>query len=291
MWDPRSDTSIDPLDGFQGGGWVASGILAGRYSDGWIGLYAVGDHARVPDSEVPPGSPSWLSAGDSRVYVNHPGADGSEIWTYDTSPDGERVEPTIEAASPQWVSAPADRSRIVVTDFVAGGSETTVHDGRTGERLVGPLHGPGVTAVSPDGVLVGATNGDIVEYDLDTLRPVASFPGARGDVGCAPVQRRRHRAPRRLRRPDRVGLRRRHQDPPRRPDPRRRAALRLRVPAPGRAGGGGQRSRRASRSGTSIPTTWPTAACRMAGRNLTATEWSTYLGDIGPRRPTCPDYE
>jgi hypothetical protein len=33
-----------------------------------------------------------------------------------------------------------------------------------------------------------------------------------------------------------------------------------------------------------------TAACRMAGRNLTATEWSTYLGDIGPRRPTCPDY-
>jgi hypothetical protein len=33
-----------------------------------------------------------------------------------------------------------------------------------------------------------------------------------------------------------------------------------------------------------------TAACRMAGRNLTATEWSTYLGDIGPRRPTGPDY-
>jgi hypothetical protein len=30
-------------------------------------------------------------------------------------------------------------------------------------------------------------------------------------------------------------------------------------------------------------------ACRLAGRNLTTTEWATYMGDE-PYRRTCPDY-
>jgi hypothetical protein len=33
------------------------------------------------------------------------------------------------------------------------------------------------------------------------------------------------------------------------------------------------------------------AACRFAGRNLTATEWETYLAALGEYRPTCPGYE
>ena len=31
------------------------------------------------------------------------------------------------------------------------------------------------------------------------------------------------------------------------------------------------------------------AACRMAGRELTASEWSTHLGNLGPQRATCSD--
>jgi hypothetical protein len=31
------------------------------------------------------------------------------------------------------------------------------------------------------------------------------------------------------------------------------------------------------------------AACRLAGRNLTPTEWDTYLADEGDYRPTCPN--
>ncbi len=30
-----------------------------------------------------------------------------------------------------------------------------------------------------------------------------------------------------------------------------------------------------------------TAACRLAGRNLTEAEWATYLGRLGPYRATC----
>ena len=32
------------------------------------------------------------------------------------------------------------------------------------------------------------------------------------------------------------------------------------------------------------------AACRVAGRNLTMTEWATYMGDLGRYRPTCPEF-
>ncbi len=32
------------------------------------------------------------------------------------------------------------------------------------------------------------------------------------------------------------------------------------------------------------------AVCRLAGRNLTNREWDTYLADLGPQRPTCPQY-
>jgi hypothetical protein len=31
------------------------------------------------------------------------------------------------------------------------------------------------------------------------------------------------------------------------------------------------------------------AACRLAGRNLTRTEWRAYLGSLGTYRATCPD--
>lgn len=38
------------------------------------------------------------------------------------------------------------------------------------------------------------------------------------------------------------------------------------------------------------PTTMTDAACRIAGRNLSHTEWDTYIGDLAPYHATCPDY-
>ena len=38
------------------------------------------------------------------------------------------------------------------------------------------------------------------------------------------------------------------------------------------------------------PEHWVTAACKIAGRNLTASEWKRYLGELGDYRATCPDY-
>ena len=36
------------------------------------------------------------------------------------------------------------------------------------------------------------------------------------------------------------------------------------------------------------PDHWIEAACRLAGRNLTAEEWATNIGDLAEYRPTCP---
>jgi hypothetical protein len=33
------------------------------------------------------------------------------------------------------------------------------------------------------------------------------------------------------------------------------------------------------------------AACRLAGRNLSRTEWGTYLVELGRYRSTCPQYD
>jgi hypothetical protein len=38
------------------------------------------------------------------------------------------------------------------------------------------------------------------------------------------------------------------------------------------------------------PQTWLEAACEVAGRNLTRTEWETNVGDLAPYSATCPQY-
>jgi hypothetical protein len=38
------------------------------------------------------------------------------------------------------------------------------------------------------------------------------------------------------------------------------------------------------------PDAWIDAACRLAGRNLTADEWATHVGDLAGHHPTCPGF-
>jgi len=38
------------------------------------------------------------------------------------------------------------------------------------------------------------------------------------------------------------------------------------------------------------PQDWVSAACRLAGRNLTREEWSTHIGSLAPYRATCPQF-
>ena len=38
------------------------------------------------------------------------------------------------------------------------------------------------------------------------------------------------------------------------------------------------------------PEHWVTAACRVAGRNITRAEWADKIGELAPYQATCPDF-
>ena len=228
----------------------------------------------------------FVSAGGTWAYVTF---DTGEVWTVDPS-TRQRIEPTFAIDGFPWiVSADRNGERVVVTTILDDEAVTTVYDGRSGEQLAGRLVGPLWTSVSLDGTLVGATGGEIIEYDLDTLEPIGTFAGARGEVSVLELSRGGHvllaAANDQTVALFDVATRRRLGDP---------------IPAFSPLIGAGH----INSQGTQIavnhqdgvviwdidPDVLAAAACRLAGRNLTETEWNTYLDGFGSYRPTCPEY-
>jgi WD40 repeat protein len=166
----------------------------------------------------------------------------------------------------------------------------TIHDALTGDQL-GEVADINAAQVGPDNTLIGATiTGEITQYDLDTLTPLASFPGVRGLV--VPGQLHFSADGKLLMAGSQdqsvsiydVASHTRLGDP---------------IPTGGpTVFGGSLRSdgKAVAIGGNGIaiwdldPEHLATAACRLAGRNLTRTEWDTYLAELGHYRPTCPEY-
>jgi WD40 repeat protein len=307
VWDPASDKAIDELEGSDGAVWFGRGTLAGYFPDG-NNLYDVAAHATVPSASRPPSNPknfAWMSADGHRAYNSvvqddpASGASHCEIWTYD--PDRRRrIAPTIkldaeladDCSFDTHVSATRDGERIVVTTGTANyrSRRTTVYDGRTGKQVAGPLHGPIVTSVSPDGVLVGGdVSGGITRYDVDTLKPIGAFPGtqnlvtqlrfsADGKILVASSLNQTlsiYAVETSTRLGDPIGNDFPFLSGSIRPDGK---AVATNAP-----------------DGVAIwdidPAHLARTACEVAGRNLTRTEWDTYFGDPGDRRATCPNYD
>lgn len=141
-------------------------------------------------------------------------------------------------------------------------------------RLAGPLRGPQQTSVSLDGVLVGATAGEITEYDLDTPTTDHDLSRGEGRGEYAPIQRRLNY------------------------DGATRTRIGDPIPAaapfvyPGFLRPDGKAVAVTVRDGVAV---WnidlerlADAACELADRNLTDKEWQTYLGELGAYRKTCP---
>jgi WD40 repeat protein len=243
----------------------------------------------------PDGDRSYSSA----VHDDPETGSRCEIWTYD--PDRrQRIAPTIELAGEfddecsfdAHVSGTRDGRRVVVTTGTSNYSlrTTTVYDGRTGEQLAGPLHGPIVTSVSPDGVLVGGADGTITQYDVETLEPIGTFPGTQNLVthlsfsadGKILVAGSLNQT---LSIYD-VATRTRLGDPV-------AEDLSYFVGAAVRPDGRAVATN--SPDGVAVwdidPEHLADAACQVAGRNLTRSEWDTYLGHAGDYRATCPNYD
>ncbi len=287
VWDPVGDLEIGRLAPALGGvGWVGPRALAGySLNDDRIVFFDSATAREVPALDVPHGVENlFTAAGGTRMYVTFP---GREVWTVD--PDTlQRVEPTFPISGMPWaVSATQDGERVVITTVVDGEAITRVFDGRTGIALEGSIRGPRWTSVSLDGVLVGARGGEITEYDLETLEPLGVFAGARGEVNT--LQFSQDGKVLLAGSNDQtvsvydVATRRRIGD-----------AITTFSPqiGPGHLRPDGLAIAVNQREGVVIwdidPDHLLAAACTFAGRNLTESEWITYLAGFGEYRPTCP---
>jgi WD40 repeat protein len=300
VWDPAANRMIDPLDGVTGQAvWTGSpDMLAAFFADGSAGLYDLTTHSRVEnstlellDSGITTAS---RSADGTRFYLGY--LDG-RIQSFDSA-TGEEITPVIQTPGIIGaITASNDGARIAVAGFRDREREwyTTVHDATTGEQL-GELPDIGAVRIAPDGTLVaGNYAGEITTYDLDTHRPLDNLPAVRSQLGSGGLHFSDDGRIMMASALDRtasiydVNSRTRLGDPiTRQFNATGGGVVSLRPDGLAVAFGGGG-------NGIVIwdldPEHLATAACRLAGRNLTPTEWDTHLADLGDHRPTCPDYD
>ena len=308
VWDPERDVMVDPLDGFVGI-WSGGRQLVGTFTDGHQGVYDLHTRRRVDVADTgaldtgEQAEEAWFSAPAERLYVwildgpTRFGAGHIAIW--DTNRQ-ERLDMNLPVEGQVLsMSASRDGDRVVVTtyrDFIAMSqqaetrNETTVFDGHTGDVVAGPIVGPWTSAVSSDGTLLGTVAGRITEYDLETGKAIGDFPGESGAITGMEFSHDGRTVM--VTSNDQsvsvydVGSRSRIGDP-------------VRASAPAgfegslRADGGAMAV--TDEDGVAIwdldPDHLAEASCAVAGRNLTPTEWATYMTDFGPHRKTCRQYD
>jgi outer membrane protein assembly factor BamB len=275
------------------------------YVDGTTGVYLVRQHRQIQGLADEGGQigGAWLSA--DYLYLGYAVGDESdprcEIRSIDTNTlqrTDVRIEidrcdvPFLQAVG---VSATAGGDLVAVSYPGVADFEIAVYDGRTGERVGEPLVGGYTPSFGPDDTLVvGYLSGEIIQYDPETLDPIGAFPGLRGVVEwlsfsadgtllLAGSERNQnisiYNVPTRTRLGDPIvsdlpyvsG----NAGPALRPDGKVVAVN--------------------SQDGIAVwnidPDYLADAACNLAGRNLTQSEWDTYLGRDAAYRDTCPEYE
>jgi WD40 repeat protein len=200
---------------------------------------------------------------------------------------GERVDPSfrVGGAVHDLATSP-DGARVAVVAMTEGGGVLTLHDAATGERLAGPVEGVDRVAVS-DRAVAGARGGAVTVYDPDTLQAVHDLPGARGEVNLLAFDA------------DGSTLLATSNDQTvsvydtsswiRLGDP---------IPAdapliyPAYLHPDGDSLLVTVAKGVAWwhldAETLRAAACQVAGRDLTRTEWTAYMAGLGPYRSTCP---
>ncbi|MCY7363825.1 MAG: hypothetical protein LH469_00640 [Frankiaceae bacterium] len=290
LWDASADREVDPVEvDMEGVGWAGRDTLVGldRTTE-LFGWYDPRRRALVPGAEITPECGHlWSAAGGTRAYC---GLLNGDVWTIDVA-TRQRIPPLIRASGPaSTVSATRDGAVVVVTARGPDGPVTTVHDGVTGEQLTAPLEAaPERTGVSLDGVLVGASGGTLTRYDLMTGEVVAELPGARGEINTLQFSD-----------DGRLLLATSNDQTASLYDVATGTRLGDPIPSdapllyPAYLRQDGLSLAVTDASGVQVwdldPAHLREAACRLAGRNLTPTEWQTHMRNLVPYRRSCEGF-
>lgn len=290
MWDSATNQPVHGLPDFL---FASAGgdVIFGVFGDGLVGTYDVstGRRQSFPFSLDP--TPSALTASnDGSILVI--GYDDGHLVTLDTA-TGDVIQ-TMEITRPSMdLNPPVSSIALDQTGsriYVAGNGLWSF-DTATGQQLA--YNNDSLLAnvrVSAENTIAAASiDGTLELLDPETLASIATLPGARGFIqgmffsadGSLLLARGND---------DTLSLY----------DIATRSRLGDSFDLPFDNGGSfglrndGLEFAVATIDGTAVwdlnPEHWLTAACAIAGRNLTEEEWQTYLGDLGPYRPTCSEY-
>lgn len=290
IWDAATGAKIAALDDLVFAGWSGQGhTLFAAFTDGTAGVLDTDTMQRTALSislnPVPSASAS-LANGKFMAL----GYDDGTVAVFDVA-TGDPAFPKLHAASTVFqIKADATTSRIFVSTNQNG---LSVFDAATGRLLVGNIELSSVSiAVSRSGtVAIGKTDGTLGLYDPVTLRQLASLPGARGfvqqlqfsDDGAVLMGMGNDNSVSLydVATATRIG------------DP---IVLPSVLTSWAAITPDGREMTTTYPEGGAVtiwdldPEHWATAACAIAGRNLTREEWTTYIGDLGSYRATCLQY-
>jgi DNA-binding SARP family transcriptional activator/tRNA A-37 threonylcarbamoyl transferase component Bud32/WD40 repeat protein len=290
------DTGADlvGLDGLLVPAWAPDGNLGGAAIDD-RGLvfagYDLASNTLAADGDVIDRVGAFLPSidpGKERVLIPYAGstARDAELRVVE---DGHHVGPTIPVDD--YTSSTISRTGDRIVAATRRG--IVLFDGHTGEQL-GTIPGNDLRIAFitvADQLYVASLGGELVHYDLDTLAPIRSFGGSRGaiqelygttdgsmiatrggdgNVSLFDVATGARIGPALTATPDDQLL------------------MSLAVDGTALTYGGGLHS--AIKVVDLAPDAWIEASCRVAGRNLTAEEWATYIGELARYTPTCPGF-
>lgn len=306
VFDVATGKQVSALDDLIGADWRNDHELIGVSASGpdtfTIETYDLTTAELHPSDIVVPGS-DWITTFGSRHWwwlQMNAGDDGaghrkSILWAIDKdSLKRDTTTPLIDSAYFGDAAGSDDGERVAL--ITATGA--AVVDGRTGKQL-GTINGIPyrfstfiITAeiTANHRLILGSLQGDLTVYDLDTLKPLRTLSGTRGgSTISADADGRLAMATGDDRSVtlydvdsgEQIGDRITVPGTEPRATALRPDGLEMMI------GGGIDRDMMAW---DLDPKHWITAACTLAGRNLTREEWDTYFGGLGDYRSTCPQY-
>lgn len=287
IWDADGDARVRGMGAIEGAGWVAPNVLAAYFPEaGTLGYLDAVSGERITGDEVPLDAMNfWPAASGDRLHALF--ADGT-IWTI-AAPTMKRMEPTLRVSGYPHSISTDTAGRVLVSSLTQEGPVMTLLDGLTGATLIDAVPGGEVSVLAPDGTVFGANaRGQITHYDAQ-LRALRTLAGARGEISLLQVSD-----------DGRVLMAGANDQTVSLYDTRTGARLGTPLPAdapfisPGVLRPDGRAVAVNGKAGIIVwnldPQLHVDQACLLAGRNLSRTEWESYLGALGEWRPTCPDF-